>query len=261
MSRRARLDGLFGAVALGALAWVLLGGGRQDAFGLVANVLHVLLLGVAVLSAGRSAALLGAASPSRAAWVLLTAGLASFGLAECLDAWYEVALRATRPFPSLADALFLLGYLLLVPALLRFSRVYRESGYAVGSARQHAAIALAALGVFALLGFSSLRAIASGAGPLAERVLGVAYPLLDFAMLALTLVLLRIAAAFRGGHVGRVWALLLVGLTFTCLADLVFAFLTAGGVGMPRASMEALYLLSYLAIARGTLSEHEMLVG
>lgn len=261
MSRRAGLDALFGALAVGTLAWLFLGGARHEAFGLVANVLHVVLLAVAVLSTLRSAALLGSGSPSRPAWHLLGAGLASFGLAESLDAGYELVLRAPRPFPSLADVLFVLGYLLLLPALLRFIRVYRESGYEVGSAAQHTALALGALAVFAGLGFGSLRALASGSAPLVERALGVAYPLLDFAMLALTLVLLRIAAAFRGGHVGRVWGLLLLGLIFTCLADLLFAFLNAGGVGLPRASMEALYLLSYLAIARGTLSEHEMLVG
>ncbi len=261
MTTRARLDLACVAVAVGVLAVGLVGGARQAAFGLTANALQVLLLGVATLSAGRSAALLGADNPSRAGWLLLTGGLGAFAVAEGLDAWFEIALRTPRPFPSLVDVLFVLGYLLLVPALLRFIRVYGRSGYDVGSAGQHAAIALAALALFALLGFGPLRAVATGAGPFAERVLGVGYPLLDFATLALTLVLLRIAAAFRGGHVGRVWALLLVGLIFTCLADLTFAFLNAGGLGAPRAAMEALYLFSYLAIARGTLSEHELLVG
>lgn len=259
MTAPATRDVTFGAVALLALAWLALGGLGQPAFGVAANLLHVLLLALAAAGAWRSAVLLGDGSPARPAWRLLALGLAAFGVAEVLDAWHEVALRAARPFPSAADALFLLGYLLLVPALLVFVQVYRASGFEVGGRVQHALIALAALLAGAAAGWDTVRALATSAAPLAERALGVAYVGLDFTTLALAFVLLRIAVAFRGGHVWRVWGLLLAGLVFTCAADLVFAFLNAGGLSVPRAVMEALYLLSYLALARGVLCEQELL--
>jgi hypothetical protein len=252
-------DLLFGGAGVLALAWLALGGASQPAFGSVANILQVLLLTLAASGAWRSATLLGDGSPARPGWLLLALSLAAFGAAEAQDAWHEVVRRTARPFPSPADAFFLAGYLLLGPALLAFIRVYRASGFAVGGTGQHAAIALGVLALAGLAGWDTVHTLAVSAAPLGERVLGVAYVALDFLTLVLTFVLLRIAAAFRGGHVWRVWALLLTGLVFTCAADLVFAFLNAGGLSVPRTVMEALYLLSYLALARGVLCEHELL--
>jgi hypothetical protein len=259
MSVRARRDLLFAGLALGALAWLLAGDARLPVFGWCANVLQVGLLGLAAGGAWSSATRLGPDSPASAAWRLLAAGFTAFGVAEGLDAWYEVALRVPRPFPSLADVFFLGGYLLLVPAMAGFIRAYRGSGFEVGSRAQHIAIGLLAYGAGILAGWGPLHAIASGSAPWSERALSLAYPLLDFVMLAVALVLLRIAAVFRGGYVWRVWGLLLAGLAFTGAADLVFAFLTAGGLSVSRGLMETLYLLSYLALARGVLCERELL--
>lgn len=263
MTRGARLDLLFAVLALLALAglggaWNA-GGAFASAFGLFANSVQVPLLALACVCAVRSAGLLGAGSPARPAWLLLAAGSSVFLVAESLDAWYEIAQRTGRPFPSAADVLFVCGYLLVAPALLMFIRVYRASGYEVGSTVEHAGIAAAGVVAAAAAGYAPLRAILDDGAPLGERLLRVSYPLLDFATLILVLVLLRIAVAFRGGQIWRVWALILVGFAFTCAADILFAFLPAGGLGGQQPLMEALYTLSYLALARGTLYQYQML--
>ncbi len=254
MSAR-RVDLALVAASLVALVWFASG---ASGFSPLANTLHVLLLGAAAWNAWRAAELLGAGNPARPAWLWLVAWLAAFGLAEAIDAWYEVLWRAARPFPSLADALFIDGYLCLVAALLVFIHAYRSSGYAVGSTAQHAALLGAGLLASLGLGYRPLAAIAGGAAPLNERVVSLLYPTLDFVVLSLTLVLLRITLAFRGGHVFRVWALLLLGLFFTCAADMLFAFLPQAGPDAPRAPMEALYLLSYLALLLGTRKERAL---
>lgn len=263
MKSSAWLDRLSGGLAVLTLAGLGAAwnadGARAAAFGLYANSVHPLLLLVACVSAWRSGRLLGSGSPAGPAWRLLTGGLSLFFMAESLDAWYEVVQRTGRPFPSAADVLFVCGYLFAVPALFTFIHVYRASGYAVGSSAQHAGIAAAGVVLAAVAGYVPLRAILNGSATFGERVLGVTYPLLDFATLILVLVLLRIAVAFRGGQVWRVWALILTGFAFTCAADMLFAFLSAGGFVAQRPLMEALYVLSYLALARGTLYQYEML--
>lgn len=265
MKRSARLDLAFGALALLTLTGLGLassaGGTLASAFGLCANSLQVVLLALACGFALRSGRLLGAGNPARPAWLLLAAGLSLFLAAESLDGWYEVVLRTGRPFPSVADVLFVCGYLFVVPAFSTFIRVYRASGYEVGSTTEHAGLAAAGAVVSAAVGYGPLRSILHGAAPFGERLLGVTYPLLDFATLVLALVLLRIAVAFRGGQVWRVWGLLLLGFAFTCAADMLFALLSAGGFVVQRPLMEALYVWSYLALARGTLYEYEMLAG
>jgi hypothetical protein len=264
MTRGTRLDLLFGALALLTLAgafaaWA--GGAFASAFGLFSNSVQMPLLALACACAVRSGRLLEAGAATRPAWLLLAAGLSVFLAAESLDAWHEVVERTGRPFPSAADLLFVCGYLFIVPALFRFIRVYRASGFDVGSTAEHVGLAAAGSVAAAAVGYGPLRSILASGAPVGERLLGVTYPLLDFTTLILALVLLRIALAFRGGQVWRVWGLLLLGFAFTCAADVMFAFLSAGGIGVQRPFMEALYVLSYVALARGTLYQYEMLAG
>lgn len=269
MSTRNRLDLFFASLAVMALvALPFVSGGSSESgetswgaetFRVLANTLHVLLLAAAAAAAWGTASLLPAGNPARLPWRLLGAGLAAFLAAETVDGWYEIVLRSSRPFPSAVDLLFVGAYVLVVPTFLLFVRAYHAPGDEVGSAMQHLLIVLGGGLGLAAVGFLPMRAVLLSPASFAERVVGAAYLLLDFAVLALALVLLRITVAFRGGHIWRVWVLLLTGFLFTCVADVLFAFLSAGGVTVERSLMEALYLLSYLAIARGALEQYGLL--
>lgn len=263
MTQTRRLDVLYTGVALTTLLGLVFAwsgdGTSASAFSMFTNSVQLALLFLACVAALRSARLLGRGTPAAPAWRLLGVGLSVFLAAEVLDAWYEVVEHTNRPFPSLTDVLFVCSYLFLVPALVSFIRVYRTSGYEVGTTGEHAGIAGVGVLVSIVVGYAPLYEILTSGAPLVERLLSVTYPLLDFATLILVLVLLRIAVAFRGGQIWAVWMLLLLGFAFTCAADILFAFLSAGGVVVQRPLMEALYLLSYLALARGALYEYEML--
>jgi hypothetical protein len=255
---RRHFDRLVLALAVSSVAWVALAWSAGDrmralnpAFVAYANLAQVLLAVVGTWYASRVVRQLEAGNLARRGWLLVAAGFGAFAVGEALDAYYEVALEVNRPFPSWADALFLLAYASVAVGLTVFVREYGRSDLGGGELRQHlvpTAVFTVALapGLFLLL-----RDLAGGSGPALERWVSASYPALDLLVLVPAFVLTRITRAFRGGRVWSVWASILAGFALTCAADLIFGYLTVRGIAAQDVLMELLYLLSYLAFARG----------
>src|SRR6185503_7461980 len=101
----------------------------SEAANAVLAVADVVVLPVAIVASAGAARRFEPGNPARVPWALLAAGLAAFWVGEAVEGSYTV--RGVRsPFPSAADAFFLIGYPLLVTALFLFLRAYRASGLA-----------------------------------------------------------------------------------------------------------------------------------
>ena len=226
---------------------------------------QVIVLSTAVFFAAGSSRRFEAGNPVRRCWAVLALGLFLLVLGEATEAVYAVVWAIEDPFPSLADLFFLLAYPLLVLAFLLFLRAYRQSGFQVESGR--GAFAWGVAGALGLVGLATLAPAVHSSAPLAERLIGVGYAVLDLIALVPILLLLRVTWGFRGGDVWKVWAGILFGFVFTFLGDLLFAYLKTvgpGGIGPLAAPQldsltDLMFLLSYLAIARGTLHQRELL--
>ena len=167
--------------------------------------------------------------------------------------------RNETPFPSVADIYFLLSYPFLVAALLVLLHAYREAGFPIGSHGERAAI-VAGVGVIAaLVVLPVLRPVLGTAGPLLERVLTAAYPVLDLVLLVPLALLLRIALRLRGSHAGDVWALLLGGFVVLCIADIFFAYFQSLGEQHLDPFVHASFLLAYGLIAGGAHRQLQLL--
>jgi hypothetical protein len=200
-------------------------------------------------------------SAARLPWLLLSASFGAWFAGQIVLATYEVALQETPPAPSAADLFFTVGYALLIVALVRFASAYRASGFAVGSLREHAAIALGACAVFAAIGSWLLIPRALTPSPLAGRIVDVGYPLLDLATLVPALVILRITIRFRGGEVWRVWGALLTGILFLMCADLVFSDASAAYLEQVAPITDLLSALGYAFCGYGARLQYEMVRG
>src|SRR5688572_29976722 len=137
-------------------------------------------------------------NPVRPAWRLLAAGCVAFFLAQLSYAPYQLVLNQDPPFPSLADVLFMLAYPLFVAALFSFIRGYQAAGYPVGTARTRWAIAGTVAAACAVAGYFVLRPVIQGPSTGIEKLLNVAYPVLDFVLLIPTVLLIRVTLAMRG---------------------------------------------------------------
>ena len=197
-------------------------------------------------------------NPARPAWFLLSLGLLSTFAGQLSLAPSQVV-RAETPFPSMADIFFVLGYPFLIAALFVLLHAYREAGFPIGSLAERVAI-IVGVGVIAIVVATPvLRPVASVGGPLLDRVLTVAYPILDLALLLPLALLLRAALRLRGSHAGEVWFLLLGGFVFLCAGDACFAYFQSLGKEHLDPYVHATFLLSYGLIAGGAHRQLELL--
>jgi hypothetical protein len=197
-------------------------------------------------------------NPARPAWALLSTGLFSTLVGQMSLAPYQLFANTT-PFPTVGDLYYVLSYPFFIAAFLVFLRAYHESGLPVGSLGERVAIVL---GVGLVAGFAVLRLlqpVAAGGGELLERILTLAYPVLDLVLLLPLAILLRIALRLRGSHAGAVWGLVLAGFVFLCFGDISFAYFTALGQQHLDPYVHATYILSYALVAGGARRQLQLL--
>lgn len=214
---------------------------------------------LAAVFAWKSARAFEAGNLVRPAWRLLAAGSVAFFLAQLSYAPYQLVLNQDPPFPSLADVLFMLAYPLFVAALFAFLRGYEEAGYPVGTARARWALAGAVAAACAVVGWFVLRPVILGPSSGLEKLLNVAYPVLDFVLLVPTALLMRMTLSMRGGAAWQMWAALLGGFLFLSVGDILFAYLPTLGRQDVDPLIHAMYIFSYAFTAYGVLRQYELL--
>ena len=201
---------------------------------------------------------LEADNPARPAWFLLSLGLlANFAGQLCLAPFQVV--RNETPFPSVADIFYVLAYSFLIAALLVLLNAYRESGFPIGSLAERA-LTLAGVGVIgAVVAVPILRPVAATGGPPLDRILTVAYPVLDLVLLLPLALLLRIALKLRGSHAGEVWVLILSGIVFLGAGDICFAYFQSLGQQHLDPFVHATFILAYGLVAGGAHRQFRLL--
>ena len=185
-----------------------------------------------------------AAEPLRPVWWLFAASAASWGLGEVVWSVYEVGLGVAVPFPSAADAGFLLSVPLAGIAILALPSAPGRATTRVRALLDGGTVAVALLFISWALGLGAVYA-ASAASPVALTI-GLAYPAGDIVIG--TLLVLAIGRAPRS-HRGRL-VLLVCGVAANAVSDSAFAILTANGAyGQLARLLDAGWVAGYLMIA------------
>ena len=169
------------------------------------------------LAAGRSAGRL------RVAWSLLAAGAASWTVGEAIWSWYEVFQGISVPFPSAADAGFLLEIPLGIAGGLAFTSAPRRLATRGEAVLAGTIVALSLLFVAWALGLRSV--YDQSQQPVPATLIGLAYPLGDIVTITVLIIALRRATRPQLGRM----LLLIFGLASIAVADSAFTYLTANG--------------------------------
>lgn len=181
---------------------------------------------------------------SAAPWVLLGAGTAAWAIGDAI--WPVLEHLGRDPFPSVADAFYLLGYPLLAVGLYRMARVRNPDGDRTAMLDAVVVAIVATLVMWVL--FIEPAWIAAE-GSVAERLIGAAYPVGD--------VLLIAQLSYLGACcTGRRPALQLLGAAFVVvlLADVLFQAEPYLAVVMTwAAALDGLWLLGYVLIGAAGL--------
>jgi diguanylate cyclase len=181
----------------------------------------------------------------RRGWWLMAASAAAWCIGELVWSMYEVVLNLVVPFPSAADAGFLLAVPLAIAGVLFFWTAPRGTA-------QRWRLWLDALTIALALTFTGwslgLQQVELSSGVIVERAILLAYPVGD--ILIATVLILAIRRATRIHH-GRM-LLLLGGLAANAIADSAFAYMTADGA-YPTLLIDSGWVVGYLAIALAAL--------
>jgi len=168
----------------------------------------------AVVAVLRVAAPTSVSAAARRSWLLLAAGLAARGLGEIL--WITFQLRGADPFPSAADAAYLLAYPFLAAALM--VRVREWTPGRDTAAVIDAAIVAIGTGVLAWVLLMQPHAV-DPALTLPERLLSFAYPMGDVLLVAVAARLV-----FAPGRRSPTDALLIGALLLLLAGDVAYAY-------------------------------------
>jgi hypothetical protein len=199
-----------------------------------------------------------AGSPSRTGWRFLSLGCLAIFAGQLVYAPHQLTLRPS-PFPSLADAFFVVSYPLLLVALVSFLRGYTHAGLALPAAELKL-LAAGTVAVLTAIAFMVLKPVVDAPGRGLEYVLNLFYPGSDLVLLVPTVLLFRLSLRLRGGHVWPVWLALLGGVVGMAAGDVAFSYISNLGKTFLQPWLHVMYLAGYGLIAQGALLQREILV-
>ena len=175
----------------------------------------------------------------RTAWILIVLGQFLFIAGDVTWSVYEDVLHLDV-YPNLGDVFYVSGYVLIAIGLSMLWRFQRAIGN-IGALVDGLIVAVAA--AVLLWVFFIGPAVLDGSGGLAERVFNTAYPAGDLLLIAMGAQL-----AMRLGRSVPSW-ILLVGMVTLLAADLWYAYLAADDAYSVGDPVDALWWMSYVAIA------------
>lgn len=170
------------------------------------------------------------------AWILIACAL---GLAACGHAiWYWLDLRGLEPFPSIADAFYLLVYPFFIVALWSLGQ---RSGRNNGALSDGLIVGVAA----AVPGWAFLIApyLKDPGLSSLQLLVSAAYPVADLILLPLILRLVFLHRAQVTAHL-----FLLLGMLAYLAADVLYAHGNSAGWYGPGGFTDALWLVAYVSI-------------
>jgi PAS domain S-box-containing protein len=207
--------------------------------------------GLAALAAAAVCALLARRSSGkiRLGWSLiaLSAAMSGVGTAVAIAVGLFTGQPET-PFPSAADAPYLLGQALTIAGILVFPSAPSRTTNRSRAIIDGAVIAISLLYLAWVFGLGDLYN-RSGVGPPAELI-GLAYPVSDIVAISVLLLTMRRAARVKSGRL----RLLLAGLVAKLVSDGVFAVVSVhAGVETNSGLIDIAALSGYMLIALAAL--------
>jgi PAS domain S-box-containing protein len=184
----------------------------------------------------------------RIAWTLFAVSALSWGAGEFIWSWYEVFQGVEVPYPSVADAGYLLAIPLAVAGVLAFTSAPNRLATRSETVLAGSIVALSLLFIAWNQGLGNVYATSSQS--LETQLISLAYPVGDIIIATVLVVALRRA---RTAEVGRM-LLLLGGLAFAAMADSAFAYMTANGTyGELGSVYDSGWFIGYLMVALAPL--------
>ncbi len=214
------------------LVWILLlvacpiiyhENGSQQSVLIFGNIAKIFSLFVAGLALTFTTNAYNPWEQAKRAWTFLAAGAWIWLFAQLIFAHYKIVL-GINVYPNLADLFFVLGYLPLFAGLIVLILDFRSTGLPMGGRTSYIVQALILIAIYGAMFFAWLKPLVFNQDEPVTKFLNVGYPTVDFLLVCITSVLIRISWVLRGGSLAKAYIALGLSFFLTGVGDLIFAY-------------------------------------
>lgn len=175
-----------------------------------------------------------------------TIGLFLWGVAESLWTYFEVGLKINSPFPSFADALWIVGYILFGYYFFNMSRIFKGKGESNIIIYISVATSIALAYIYILT--FGVAEIVSAQHHILTTLISILYPMLDGALLIPSVYILLSNKNKKPSSL--LWILLSVSMIWFVIADTYFGYGVILGIA-DLINTSIFYNAGYLSISFG----------
>jgi hypothetical protein len=200
---------------------------------------------------------------AKRAWSTLLFGVFLYFIAEVVYVFYRFVLKQDMDllFPSVADWIWIIGYVPLIVAFLMFLWGYRESGLPMGGKKFYSLLLCSDVVFLVLVWFYLFVPIFNDRDSgMIERFVYCAYIVGDLVLITLCVVLSHITRQFKGGSFSRPWKYIAFGFIFITFSDIAYSYLTWQGGYTSGGLIDLGWSVGYLLIALGGVYQREVAV-
>ncbi|MEM3704116.1 MAG: hypothetical protein QXX79_06865 [Candidatus Bathyarchaeia archaeon] len=226
---------------IGLVALYTFQGYYQDFMHFFSNAFPPIIAGAAVIMSGFSLKRYWRKSKGQfpLVWLYFAIGLLLWFLGEVFWALYTLVLGVELPYPSIADAFWVAGYIPFFIALYwyvkLFSRALTKKMLALSMAATTALTIIVADTLFTYNFMTEEN--------LAALIMDFAYPILDLLLFSVAHIGLTI---FWKGKLGKSWLLISAATVTDTCADALFSYTTAQGAYYSGHMLDVLFCIAYL---------------
>jgi len=177
-------------------------------------------------------------------WIGFTLGMVFWFLGELTWAIYSLLLNVEIPYPSIADAVWLIGYVPLFVALYSYIRIFRPAVSRTMFASATVAVCAASL-AFLLFLVPPIFANASENNTVTLTV-DMTYPALDIVLFSLSTLGLLV---FAKGKIATAWLFINGAILMNVVGDVLFSYTTLEGTYYNGHWSELFFAWGYILFA------------
>ena len=221
-------------------------GSFSDFMYLFSNAFPPIISGAAVMSVGLALRKYWGKPDDKFSriWLAFTLGMIFWFLGELGWAVYTLVLNVEIPYPSMADAVWLIGY---IPLFVAFHAYVRNFQFTISKRLFKISAVVIGLVCFGHFAYFVAPVFADMAGKEAVTIaVDIAYPALDLCLLGYALLALLI---FIRGRIAFAWALISSAVFMFVLGDMLFTYATLQGTYFTGHPLELPFHFGYILYA------------
>jgi len=219
-----------------------------DSMTLITNVLSPLMAGLAVVSTIFALGRYWDSLRSRLSriWISFTLGMVFWFLGEIIWTIYVLIFNIETPYPSLADAFWLIGYIPLFFAIDSYVRLFRPALFKKMYFISAAVISAVGIAIFSILA----PPIVAAEDNALTLCISLAYPALDIILFAEAILGLFIFTVTRlKGKMGGAWFLINAGIIMNVIGDMLFSYATSQDTYFSGHPLDLFFYWGYILFA------------